>query len=81
MTESKQTIGSTLDGAETSQIAVVTVRGGKMVTDSRNVAAVFGKRHEDVLRAIRYLECSEEFTERNFAYRERELQKYLDVLT
>ena len=38
-----------------------------MVADSRNVAAVFGKRHDDVLRAVRYLECSDDFRQRNFA--------------
>ena len=37
-----------------------------MVTDSRNVAAVFGKRHDNVLQAIRYLECSSEFRLLNF---------------
>ena len=37
-----------------------------MVTDSRNVAAVFGKQHAHVLRDIRYLECSSEFRLSNF---------------
>ncbi|OMD80426.1 hypothetical protein BSK53_20420 [Paenibacillus odorifer] len=31
------------------------------------IAAVFGKRHADVIRDIKSLECSEEFTQRNFA--------------
>ena len=42
-------------------------QGGEVWTDSRIVAARFGKRHDDVLRAIRGLGCSEEFRLRNFA--------------
>ncbi len=38
-----------------------------LTTTSRIVAERFGKQHKDVLRAIRNLECSPEFTERNFA--------------
>lgn len=41
--------------------------------DSLYVAKFFEKEHRDVLRAIRNLDCSEEFTERNFA-----LSKYKD---
>lgn len=37
------------------------------MTDSLNVARVFKKRHTEVLRAIKNLGCSKEFTERNFA--------------
>lgn len=40
---------------------------GNLVTTSKLVAEKFGKRHSDVLRAIDNLECSKEFTERNFA--------------
>lgn len=36
-------------------------------TTSLNVAEVFKKRHDTVLRAVRKLECSEEFRLRNFA--------------
>lgn len=56
---------------------------GKPVTSSRAVAWKFGKRHKDVLRAIENLECSDEFTERNFALSEykdstgRSLKKYI----
>lgn len=45
----------------------VMVDGGQPVTNSRKVATHFGKRHRDVLRAIRNLDCSSKFTERNFA--------------
>jgi len=39
----------------------------KVVVSSRVVAEVFEKEHKDVLRAIRNLETTEEFRERNFA--------------
>lgn len=37
------------------------------VVTSLDIAETFGKRHADVLRDIEKLECSQEFTERNFA--------------
>ena len=37
------------------------------VVTSLDIAETFEKRHSDVLRDIEKLECSEEFTERNFA--------------
>ncbi|HHX0886572.1 TPA: Rha family transcriptional regulator [Pseudomonas aeruginosa] len=40
---------------------------GQITTTSVDVAAHFKKRHDTVLRAIRLLECSAEFTARNFA--------------
>ena len=40
---------------------------GRVTTSSLIVAQHFNKRHGDVLRAIRNLECSCEFSERNFA--------------
>lgn len=46
---------------------LVTIENGRPVTDSLTVAETFGKRHADVIRSIESLECSEEFTERNFA--------------
>lgn len=42
-------------------------RDGQPKTTSLNVAAVFGKQHKDVLRAVQNLGCSEEFNGRNFA--------------
>lgn len=47
------------------QIKIKT-KNNQLVTTSRNVAKVFGKEHKHVLRAIRSLECSEEFTQSNF---------------
>ncbi|WP_029953518.1 Rha family transcriptional regulator [Achromobacter sp. DH1f] len=46
---------------------MVTLAGDRLVTDSRRVASRFSKRHRDVLRAIRLLECSAGFRARNFA--------------
>lgn len=37
-------------------------------TTTRIIAERFGKRHADVLRTLENLECSEEFTQRNFAF-------------
>jgi Rha family phage regulatory protein len=39
----------------------------KAVTTSLIISDAFEKNHRDVLRAISKLECSKEFTERNFA--------------
>ncbi|WP_374956664.1 Rha family transcriptional regulator, partial [Bordetella avium] len=46
---------------------MVSLAGDRLVTDSRRVAERFKKRHRDVLRAIRLLECSADFRARNFA--------------
>ena len=42
-------------------------KDNKIVVSSREVAENFNKLHKDVLKAIKNIECSEEFTERNFA--------------
>ncbi|MBA6137558.1 Rha family transcriptional regulator [Pseudomonas monteilii] len=44
---------------------------GHPTTTSLDVAAHFGKRHDDVLKRLRNLDCSPEFTLRNFAERSR----------
>ena len=44
----------------------VMLAGDKIVTDSRKVAEAFGKRHDNVLRAISKLGCSELFAKLNF---------------
>lgn len=46
---------------------LVTISNGQAVTTSRKIAAKFGKKHKDVLRAISKVECSEDFARRNFA--------------
>lgn len=47
--------------------SAVAVKDGKVVTTSLKIAEVFGKQHKDVLKAIRNLECPEDFSQRNFA--------------
>lgn len=46
---------------------LVKADGGRAVTTSLCVAEKFEKNHRDVLRAVRDLECPEDFNERNFA--------------
>ena len=45
----------------------ITIVNGQAVTSSLAVADYFTKRHDDVLKKIRSLECSPEFNARNFA--------------
>lgn len=45
---------------------LVFIDNGKTVTDSLTVALVFRKEHDKVMRDIRELECSEEFSLANF---------------
>ncbi|HGJ5904495.1 MAG TPA: Rha family transcriptional regulator [Arsenophonus apicola] len=54
----------------------VTVHNDKVITTSLDVANYFGKRHDNVLRAIEDLDCSEKFTALNFevCYKNNELQ-------
>ena len=40
---------------------------GQVMTTSRVIAEKFGKNHRDVLRAIKNLDCSAEYHQRNFA--------------
>ncbi|MHC5175452.1 Rha family transcriptional regulator [Serratia rhizosphaerae] len=49
---------------------VITIVDGRAVTTSIAIAEYFTKRHADVIRKIETLECSPEFTERNFAFSE-----------
>ena len=48
-------------------------KNNKEITTSQTVAKVFGKNHSKVLRDIRELGCSEEFSRANFG-----LAKYKD---
>ena len=45
---------------------LVTIKNGKPCTSSRMIAGKFGKRHDNVLRAIESLDCSPNFTALNF---------------
>ena len=51
----------------TAAAPLVELDHGEVWTTSLLVADKFGKRHADVLRAVEKLECSPEFSERNFA--------------
>lgn len=46
---------------------LVVIENGRPVTDSLTVAETFGRTHDNVLRDIRTLECSDEFSLLNFA--------------
>lgn len=48
---------------------------GQLITTSRNVAEVFGKRHDRILRAIDNLEVSDEFSRPNFGVAFSEFKK------
>lgn len=48
-------------------IPEVTASNGRVITTSQAIADYFTKRHDDVLKKIRNLECSPEFRLRNFA--------------
>jgi len=51
----------------------VSLKDGHPITTSLKVAEVFGKEHSKVLKAIKALDCSEEFAQANFG-----LGSYLD---
>ncbi|EOS1855871.1 ash family protein, partial [Escherichia coli] len=55
---------TTLPTLSQPEIAIV---DGQAVTSSLAVADFFSKRHDDVLKKIRILDCSPEFCARNFA--------------
>ncbi|MDO9713764.1 Rha family transcriptional regulator [Paracraurococcus lichenis] len=44
---------------------------GRVWADSRDIAAQLGRRHHDVLRAWRDLDCPDDFRQSNFAVAER----------
>lgn len=46
---------------------LVFVEGNELVTDSLTVAKIFDKRHADVLKSIESLNCTQDFSERNFS--------------
>lgn len=53
-----------------NDVEFVSIDGGEPRTTTLAVAKKFGKRHSDVLRAVKNLDCSEEFSLRNFAQRD-----------
>lgn len=46
----------------------ISIREGKAVVSSRDVAEKFGKEHGKILRSIRELDCSASFNEANFGF-------------
>ena len=72
---SNRIVNAQVDGAKLTENNVdikdlVVVENSQAVTTSLKVAEVFGKEHKDVLKALKSLECSELFRERNFALSE-----------
>ncbi|HBC6368447.1 TPA: Rha family transcriptional regulator [Escherichia coli] len=61
---SEAAIMATIPNLTQPEIAIV---DGQAVTSSLAVANFFSKRHDDVLKKIRTLECSASFTSRNFS--------------
>lgn len=59
---STATIGPSVESANLCEI-----KESRVVTTSLRVAEIFGKQHKDVLKAIRELDCSDDFRGRNFA--------------
>ncbi|WP_434084817.1 Rha family transcriptional regulator [Proteus mirabilis] len=45
----------------------VTIQNGKAITTTENVAIYFGKQHHHVVQKLESLDCSKEFTIRNFS--------------
>lgn len=56
--------------------AMVTADNGEPTTNSYAVAEAFGKRHDNVLRALKNMRCSTKFAKRNFevCFENNELQ-------
>lgn len=50
-----------------NDVEFVSIDGGEPRTTTLAVAKKFGKRHTEVLRAARNIDCSDDFRQRNFA--------------
>lgn len=73
-TEARET-SRTRNFAETAPAitsTAVTIVGGQPMASSYEIAQAFDRRHDDVLRAIRFLKCSPAFRSRNFELAEQE---------
>lgn len=53
---------------------LIHLENNQLFTNSLDVSKTFDKRHADILRTITNLDCTKEFTERNFA-----LSSYIDT--
>ena len=58
----------------TEQLVAYQSNDGQPMADSLTVAEKFGKRHDDVLKALRNLDCSDKFRDRNFAASEYQVE-------
>lgn len=56
------------------ELSLVAVENEHAVTTSLRVAEVFGKQHKDVLRAVKSLDCSDDFHKRNFALMQKSIK-------
>ena len=56
------------------ELSLVAVENEHAVTTSLRVAEVFSKQHKDVLKAVKSLDCSEEFHKRNFALMQKSIK-------
>lgn len=56
---------SSIASAKSNDLVFIS-KTNHLVTDSRHVAEYFGKRHDNVIRAIKSLGCSSEFNRLNF---------------
>lgn len=61
--DSQQALGM----AELHVDGCVAVHGGRAVTTTVKVADIFGKRHGDVLKVFQRLDCSQDFSQRNYS--------------
>ncbi|MCE7625538.1 Rha family transcriptional regulator [Vibrio fluvialis] len=59
------TLTSPIASAKSNDLVFIS-KTNHLVTDSRHVAEYFGKRHDNVIRAIKSLGCSSEFNRLNF---------------
>lgn len=62
------------DAPTDQELSLVAVENEHAVTTSLRVAEVFGKQHKDVLRAVKSLDCSEDFHKRNFALMQKSIK-------
>lgn len=59
-----------VDGVSLIPAELIEARGDQLMTDSLKIADVFGRLHRSILRSIKSLDCSDEFTEHNFVLSE-----------
>lgn len=60
------TIHTNLNTENSQIVPILTIKAGRVVANSRDVAGAFGKRHDNILRDIDKLDCSREFASLNF---------------